>query len=286
MSYINAWAKLVKTEEEIPAVFKETLSKFIDFKEKLPHTIYSPPDKFSNKLSNPKLLCLLDSSLLCLEKNTDEIRVIEFNFADIIYVQRAQMLLYSTIRIKGVSNNTVTTFTVEFNTVIEKLFVYITDKIRKHNFGATDTTTFDNLEKFRFMEKLDFKFMTYGIESILVGDDVIDVLYQQKLVKNVAIVLKKLVTPAHLSILTSKELILISESATMKHGLTWTYIPRGNIQSITNEKNSAENIINISINLIHNQGISSVFSLTSNNLVSHLADEFNLNSAKENAQLI
>ncbi len=92
-------------------------------------------------------------------------------------------------------------------------------------------------EQFNFLAKTHYKFFSYGRSSVRPGDRVLQVLFQPELracrFRFFGYSISRLITPAHLMILTDTEIIEIREDESQfwingqAPGAIWSYIPRG-----------------------------------------------------------
>lgn len=267
-SHIDSWPMIIKSRDEIPEIFKENLlpyllENFLDINQ-VPYIIYAPSDRVGRRISNLKLLCLLDNAIIMLEKLNDKVRTIRYYFNDIVYIEEGQMLLYSWIRIKGISENALISSIVEFNTVVEKIFQPIIEKLRRTINNIEIKQSKEELIEFQFLKKLNYKFMNYGSDSIMDGENIVDIVYQEDIYTKFLKFFKKSISPAHLSILTDKELIIIKDDdgGFAKYGAIWIYIPKNNILDVALKKCEKNSNLIFEINLIQNEKVNMIYSLS------------------------
>lgn len=143
------------------------------------------------------------------------------------------VLLVSQITIYGITKGGLPeAVTIKFNTATEELFTPILEKIRRLATDPADGEPGSELGKFAYLEKADFKFMNYARRSLLGGEKVLQVILQPRIRKRVFKFLGKTfyrsISPAHLCILTNRELILIREEDGQgflaEYGKVWNYI--------------------------------------------------------------
>jgi hypothetical protein len=96
-------------------------------------------------------------------------------------------------------------------------------------------------ERFNYLAQANYKFYSHGRATMRPGDRVLHILLQPEIRKGQLAVfgysISKRLSPAHLTILTDTELILIREDDTQfwlkgpPHGAIWSYVPRSMIES-------------------------------------------------------
>ena len=244
------WSRKAKALEEIPVFYRETYNKFTSGT--VPFTIIAPP-RYSGRIkkSLPQLLFLWKDTLFILEKHKNEIKSFQYELNKINYIERGVLLLSSWIKVNGITGNTLFSHRTDFNTVTEKFFIQIIDEVRLANNEFRNDVIIDS-EKSKFYKLLykNFKFMNYGIDSLMGGEKVIDMLLQPEMNIGNRKYFRKYI-PAHILILTDKELILIKDNMSLRtdnvYGGIWTYIPLNKIKLISVDDNPKNATIMVSI---------------------------------------
>ena len=152
------------------------------------------------------------------------------------------------------------------------LLAPIIEKIRPATGDLGDADRSLELAKFDYLARLNFKFMSYGRHSILPGEKVIHTVLQPEIREKIFTALgwsfSRIISTAHISILTDRELILIRDeeqsqwSRDARYGGTRSYIPLNKITSVSLTRREHD-LLALSIHLPGNDPIVSLFS-TSN----------------------
>lgn len=181
--------------------------------------------------------------------------------------------MYAWVKINGIASDGVpSSCTLKFNAVTDYLLTLIIEKIRPATGGLADTDRSLELAKFDYLARLNFKFMRHGRHSILPGEKVIHTVLQPEMRNKFFTVLgwsfSRIISTAHISILTDRELILIRDeeqsqwSRDARYGATRSYIPLNKITSVSLASRKHD-LLALSIHLPGNDQIVSLFS-TSN----------------------
>jgi len=258
-----SWARTITSYEGIPQVFAE----FVPQMEPFQYIIYSPPDRWGDRQANSKLTCMYQDRIVVLEVINNKASEACYWFKDINYIEQGTMLLYSWIGIHGMIDGKLSTSIVEYNAVVAHLFNRIVKTIRQVHLMPDNRDDDRELSKLEFLNKLNYKFFNYSRESILPGEKIIDTVYQPAMYEKFLIVLKKIVTLAHLIILTDKEIIIIKDDELVKikkrydfkHGGVWAYIPLDKIINMTITVNEKKGLL-IFVLSVKEEAISLLFS--------------------------
>ncbi|MBP6469257.1 MAG: hypothetical protein KBE23_11590 [Chloroflexi bacterium] len=241
---MRTWAIRLKTYEDVPEEFQPA---FPDAANPFPYTVVIPEDKLSraNK-RNKQMISAYDDHFLLLEQIGDETESVSVQFADVLYLERGIILLYSWLEIVTASGS----FTLTFNTTNEALFNPIIEKIRQGMSGDHAMARINGGEKgtpdlaqFDYLESVNYKYLNYGRKSIRPSDSVVSIAYQpEQTIKELSFfhqtIFRRYKT-SHLAILTAQELILIREPKSIRtsrdntDGGVFTYIPRRQIRNLS-----------------------------------------------------
>ncbi|QEK11524.1 hypothetical protein FQB35_03560 [Crassaminicella thermophila] len=276
---MKTWPKKIQFYEEIPDIFKEHF-QLLDGCRQFPYTIFVPPNKWSKKNKDTKLISVFDDRIYVYKECNKKIEIICYKFEEICYTEIGSILLDSWIKICGEVNNQFKSSTIGFNTVREDLFLPIVKKIRESINKIESCDTKNELSKLDYLKTLDLKFFNYSKQSILLEEKVINVVYQPEINEKYFKYFRKRKTNAHMMILTNTELILIREDygskkdKSSKLGGIWDYIPLKKIKSLIIEKNNEENDFVFWIKLLNNESIYSIFSSSNEKNVDSLIEGF------------
>lgn len=240
-----AWSKVIETYDAIPDVYKSFFKTQLADNQKLPYIVLAPPlEKFLRRTTE-KLVCDLDDAIHILERTGNKIVTKSYPYKTVRAVEVGNVLLSSWITISGVtSEGVVSSSTIEFSAATgERYFAVFLNKMRPAPQGADDTGLNAEKDKFNYLSALNFKFMNYGRNCLVRGENVSQIVLQPE-IRKIALswfgwMLYRTVSPAHLTILTDKELILIQDDEHMKdvrgarYGGVWQYLPLHNIVSVS-----------------------------------------------------
>lgn len=258
-----SWARPIQSFAEIPQPFKE----FIPQSELLPYIIYSPADNWDQRQTNAKITCMYQDKVVLLELIENKVNVICYWLKDIHYIEQGTMLLYSWIGIHGLVDGTLVISIVEYNSVVTSYFHPIVKAIRQILPTAETISDKRDLSKLQFLERCNYKFYNYSQESIMPGEEIVAAVYQPAIYEKFMIFFTRLVTLAHLTILTDKELIIIKDEelievknkSNVKNGGVWAYIPLHKILTITLDGDVRKDLLTLVIS-VKNDDISLYFS--------------------------
>jgi hypothetical protein len=241
---MSAWSKVIESYDAVPEVYKSFLKPYSDDSQAFPYAILTPPlEKFLRKTTE-KLIYDLNDAIHILERTGNQVVAKSYPYQTIRALEVGNILLNSWITISGVTSEGLSSSTtIEFNAASERHFAVFLNKIRPASLGADEAGLIVEKNKFDYLSGLNFKFMNYGRSSLVRGEKVIQIVLQPEIREPAWRLLGKTfyrtVSPAHLSILTDKELILIREDERAKeikgvrYGGIWQYIQLRCIHSVS-----------------------------------------------------
>jgi hypothetical protein len=245
-----SWAKHIKSYEEVPDIYKFFFAPLQAEGQVFPYTILTPTfEGLLQARTTEKLVCDLDHEIYVLEKAGDVVKVYGYPIEEISCVEVRIVLLDSQIKIYGITKDGLpTSIAIKFNTATEELFTPILEKIRRVAIGSDDRDSGSEIKNLDYLEKLDYKFMNYARHSLLEGEKIIQMLLQPKIQVRLLTVFgktfHKVISKAHLSILTDQELIVIREEDNPRvigeYGKVRTYIRSKKIVDLCLDSKSGE----------------------------------------------
>jgi hypothetical protein len=270
------------------------LKNTVDF----PYTVFTPPDRWGWRRNSAKLLSLIEGRLFILEKYKKEIRITRFGLEDIGYLERGKSLLYSWFNIHGPCQPS-NAARIEFNTVVENLFSPIINQIREMANEGRDMPFKDtnanalNPElimerkveraKFDYLNRLNYKFMNFGKDSLLSGEQVNQIIYQPEIRRRKFRFFERYIGPAHIEILTDKELIVIKEDDRSKGRLTyggiWNYIPLAQIISCAINYNEKDQCLTLALKITSGESVNLTYDFPQENTIKQFRDAIRGNQA-------
>ena len=240
MKSMDSWARPVKCLEEVPATFLKLFHEAAADQAVFPLTVYAPPDRWGRRKANPKLICLWDDRLAIIEKVGREIGKTVYCLPDITYLESGTMLLYSWLKIVGLTEKGMVTSTIEFNSVVEQFFRPLAEKMRlamsRLNPGESVSIHEQEQQKFNIYQTVNYKFMNFAKRSLLKGESVVAQVLQPDIHVKYLRRFNRLVVGNHLTILTDREIILIKDAESLRsrnqtrYGGIWSYIPLHKIE--------------------------------------------------------
>lgn len=267
---MKSWSEKITNFQEVPANFK---NDFIYDQKKFPFTVYVPSQyiskNFRTEKVNSKLISIFDDHILIYENISKDIIITKCFLKDIVSLQLGCVLLRAWVKITSEKES----YLINFNAAQEDYFFELIKKIRINLYKLLENKANDkNIEitKFDFLNKLDYKLKNYGVKSIINGEQVEKILYQEnRTLKSLKIAkftfYKKFIAP-HLTILTDKELIIIKEEKDIQtnrdipYSSVYNYIPLEKIKKITFSNAQYNGVIIVSLEIAENEQIQSYFS--------------------------
>lgn len=279
-SRVHSWPRLISENKDIPPLFVGKFHSAACHLEQFPYTIYLPRYSWNERETNELLLFVIDDQLYILEETKNGIEVTGYPFEDIVLLNRGTMLLYSWIKIVGLVNGKIKTTVIEFNTVTESMFERLLSAIR-HKYGSS--TAFDDAfactgsSGLEALSNLDYKFSNYARKSILSGQRIRELLFQPVIKAKYFRFFSRMISKAHLHILTDSELIVIKEDnadvkrfKTKKYLAVWHYVPLNKIQSVSMSENNQDMPVELKVELPDGIVLSSVFDASNKKCLSDM----------------
>ncbi len=240
-----SWASLAKTRAEVPEIYREFFDALpAEDREPFPYSVIGPTFKGFIQPENEKLICRVGDSLYVLEQKNGDLTTRRYPHSEIDLIETGTILLYSWFAIHGTDSagGTAPT-TVKFNSITEHLYTPFVEWFREAIKPAGRSAEPAEISPFAALADVNFKFMNFGIKTIPHGEPVLQILLQPEIRETVfaflGYTLTRRIAPAHLAILTERDLILIRddpsqrERAKSPYGGIWSYIPLRKIQSVT-----------------------------------------------------
>jgi len=265
-----SWARLARSYDDLPDIFRGPLATLAGNSGSFPYTVLTPSFQGFLRRPSEKLICASGDEICVMEKVQNRVASTRYPVREINTIETGSILLKAWITLKGLdSAGALSTSTLQFNAVTESLFTPIVNKVRPMPDTSTGVDHSAEMAKFNRLAPLNFKFMNYARRTIIPGEKVIHFVLQPEVRIGAPRFLGRTwwgtIHPAHLTILTDKELILIRDEAGVrwnpdaKHGGIWTYIPLDKIAA-TSLARSDDGMLTVSIHLPGNDQVDSLFS--------------------------
>lgn len=278
MRPIDRWARRISEPESVPRLFRDFMPGEGGA---FPYTLYAPADRWGWRKTHPKLICVHDGCYIHLELGRQGVAARAFPFAGITRLEMGRVLLHAWIRISGLIAGEAVTAALEFNSVVEPLFRPVAEMIRA---GAAAVPFADD-ETFRFeggrlddLAETSYKFANFVRDSIMPGEKVLCAVFEPgRTVKRFPG--RRSTKPAHLLVLTDRELIQIKEDEQARrehcpYGGIWNYIPLGRIERFAVAGGEAGGGPVLSVRLADGHEITVGFSSANGENVRRLAEGF------------
>jgi len=264
-----SWARLARSYDDVPEVFRDPLAALTGGSGSFPYTVLTPSFQGFLRRPNEKLICAFDDEICVLDKVQNRAISTCYPVRDINTIEAGSILLKAWITLTGLDvTGALSASTLQFNAVSEPLFAPIVNKVRPLPDASAGLGHSAEMDKFNSLAPLSFKFMNYARRTILPGEKVIHFLLQPEVRVGAPRLLGRswwgAIHPAHLTILTGKELIVIRDEAGVRwnpdarHGGIWTYIPLARITS-TSLAHTDDGMLSLSIHLPGDDRIDSLF---------------------------
>ncbi len=268
-----SWSKIIESREAVPEIYKTFFNAAPGETQEFPYTVLAPAlDGFPRRTSE-KLICYRDQTLYILERHSNRFSTLGYPVKTIQTVETGNVLLRSWVTISGVTIEGIAASTkVEFNAAVgERYFAPFLSKIRPAAIELDETSHGVEQAKFDALAAANFKLMNMGRASLIRGEKIIQLVFQPEIRKRAGAffgwVFYKTITPAYLTILTDKEIVLVQEpergigGSAARYGCIQRYISLSNIRKITvNEQEN--NLLNLSIHLSQDKRVEKFFDLS------------------------
>jgi hypothetical protein len=180
------------------------------------------------------------------------------------------VLLRAWLKLQGITDEgALTTITLHFNAVGDRLFDPFINRIRSAGAGPIDVQHDTDLSKLDETDLLSYKFRNYARRSLLPGTQVVAALVQPEIGRTILRFgrwsFRHTIATAHVLILTERELIIIRDDPdspqyrdNTRYGGVWDYIPLNKIERIAWQDRDSE-VLTVRLELPHGDRVESLF---------------------------
>ncbi len=276
-----SWARSLESYDAVPDVYSAFFGPLRAEGRDLPYALLTPSYEGFIRRTTEKLVCDVGREIHVLERKGNTCEAQCYPLEGISFVQVRTVLLDSRIKITGVTRNGVSaSSTIKFNSVTDYLFVPILEKIRFASGDFRGAVRSSELAKFDHWITLNYKFMNYARRSLLGEETVLHAILQPEIRVNLLTVLGKTyyraISPTHASILTDRELIMISEdekqSGDTKYGGISDYIPLNKIVDLSLGRKDGDVLV-LSVHLPEAVRLEYIFQASAEHEVARLLDQ-------------
>ena len=238
----HSWAREIKSYSELPSQYRPFFeSRSGVMQSAFPYSVLMPT--FRGGYGRPeleRLLCILEGKVHVLEPAECNLRCSSYAPERLHMIGYGALLLHSWITIRGYDDSgAVQCVTIRFNSVSDYLMAPFVNCLRGSEQEGSASILESERAKLDYLAASHYKFRTYGRACVRTGDTVCQTIFQPEIrhdrLRVLGISLSRLVSPAHLCILSNCELIDIQDDPGQRwskgspHGAVWTYVPRGKI---------------------------------------------------------
>jgi hypothetical protein len=226
----------------VPDIYRSAFEKIIG-NNAFPYTLLTPSYMGFNIKGSEKLVFCLADRVYELSAAGGDVATKSHLLKELLYIEEGRALLHSWVKICSLGEHgrpLITEYT--FNTVSEHIFAPLIKNMRVTIETTGRIFTDANQSRFDAFYQENNKLLNYARRSILPDDKAVQIVYQPE-IRNVIVKLFgkslfRVLSLAHVSILTDRELILIQEGAggkggeDIRYGGIFRYIALGKITSI------------------------------------------------------
>lgn len=230
----RSWARVIDDYEDIPEFYREHFAAFSLECANPPYTVFAPPDRSFGRKQNARIICVTGDAIRIYEKYRKQLSCTVFPVRDIQYIETGSILLYSWIRIIGVTGEGLADISWTFNTSTEPVFFPVIDKARRLKTPAGITT-----DRFDPLLSLGYKYLNMAKSAVSPGEEALAFIMQPEIKEPrftfFGRTFYKTLVPSGAVILTARELILLSVNAdrSLKSGGTKRFIPLDKITGVS-----------------------------------------------------
>jgi len=276
------WAELIESYENVPDAYKSFFKPLLANGQAFPYTVLTPAFNTSLYQDTEKLVCTFDHAIHILERNGNTWAEKCYPFDGISHLMMKTLWLESRIKIGGMTKQGIPDSSImRFNVATNFLLTPIIREIRLNTDDSTIEVRNSEFEKFNLWSVSNYKFMNFARDSLLGMEKVIHYMLQPEIktsrFKFFGIPFYRVVSPAHVGILTDRELIMIQEEVVaredVKYGATWDFIPVNKITELSLSRND-DNLLILSPKLPENEHLEYLFQISMKEEINLLLERF------------
>jgi hypothetical protein len=267
-----AWSKVIDSYEAVPAIYRSFFETQFADKQQFPYTVLAPSLVKPRGKTSEKLIYDANDAIHILERIGSQVTIKSYPYQTVCTVEVGSILLSSWLTINGLTSTGETSVsTIDYNTASARYFSPFLNKLRPAPQSVDESEFNAEKDKFDYLSAISFKLMNFGRSSLVYGEIVRHSLLQSEIREPIWTILgsmfQRTISPAHLTILTNQELILIhdvergKEVPGPRYGGVWQYIPLCSITSATLSK-PINDRITLSITLSSNETIEKLFEVS------------------------
>lgn len=238
---MSSWSRVIESFDEVPEAFKPAFKATMGTD--VPYTVFAPIITGIRHKTAEKLLCEGGDTLYVWERTRQGIEEHALPFDRISDLEFGSILLFSWLTFRGVDRAGVPfSITVEMNTTSVRHFARFVNRIRPAPHTMETAKQQAARAKFDYLADENFKFMNYGIQSLVEGEEVVQTVWQPEIQVPVMKLgwhtFYRTRALAHLLVLTDQELIVVQddersqENRGSRYGGKWHYISLAHLETV------------------------------------------------------
>jgi len=236
----SSWARLVETYDEVPDAYRSFFEARPELRDgPFPYVVFCPTYEGYFVTSSDVLLVGLEQYVYVLKRRRGQVESVGFAYNDARCVERGAVLLKSWLTITGgTTEGDVRSATIIFNTARESLITPFIERLRPTPMGDSDRSA--EQAKLASLLPENYKMANLARLGLRAGEGVRYILLQPERRVGGYSLLGQWVLgsyyPAHISVLTQRELVTIRDEGRPGHkryGTVWRYLPVDKIAGIS-----------------------------------------------------
>jgi hypothetical protein len=274
------WAKVIRAYDDVPETYRKACQQLFGTRPVFPYMVLAPVMAGTRHKDSEKLLCEVDDTFYLLERLGSRVTTLGYPWRTARDLEFGNILLYSWITLSGLTTDGVAeASTIVFNLATLRHFAPFIERMRPAPVAGGEAQRQAELAKFDALATTSYKYMSFARESLVPGEEVVQMVWQPDLRQTAATVLGRpfyrTVSLAHLALLTNQELILIWDDAHSvvkagtRYGGVWRYIPLRHLVSATLMERD-DGLVTLSLGLTSNGRVDQVFAPDRRRELEHL----------------
>ena len=260
-------ARVIESYDSVPGIYQEFFLSHLSKGQAFPYVVLTPACETSVSKITGKLLCTIDHTLYVLEENQTNMKEVCYPIDEINYVEVTHCLSNLFVKIDGVTNLGISTASIfGCSNTTDKIFTPLFQRIRLRVVSLNEKAPSRHLDRLDRWNAVQSRVMDMARHCLLAGETVVHAILQPEirgsLFSNLDGILHGMRYPAHICVLTDKELVLIREDPSQgrkdPRGSVCNFIPLNKIASFSTGREKG-NILTVSFQLSNGELFGSLF---------------------------
>ncbi len=263
----ETWALLIRSVDNVPEAYRSFFAPFLAQGHRFPYTLLIPGYERYKRKTTEKLICEIGGDIYILEKSDAGFEFCCYPLDTIDAIEFSRMLLDASLTLHGLDDSGRPASTMlQFNSVTDYLFTPLIWTMRGAAHAAEVKEYSPINEPFKRWGSDHLKFSNFARHSLLPDEKVVRAILQPEIRRRMIPLLLKswqrTLSPAHMSILTDRELILFREKVWPgtqdRYGGIWDYIPLNKILAVSLNRKTSD-LLELSLQLSHQRHLEILF---------------------------